>query len=235
MEGPRERLERLGPCALSDSELLAVLLGTGRPGMDVTTLAAELLQNFGGLSALLDTSAFELREKPGIGTAKAARILAALELGTRAQCEGPDLGAPLIHSVQVYERFGKRWIHSRVERFFVIAVDSKNRARAVREIARGGRAQCQVDPAEVFRTLLREAASGAIFLHNHPSGDPEPSPEDIALTERLRIAADFLGIRVLDHLVIGRGCYVSFRDLGALQDPRPFDGNARSARHRRTT
>lgn len=217
MEGPRERLERLGPSALSNSELLAVLLGTGRAGMDVTTLAAELLQNLGGLEALIDTSAFELRTRPGIGAAKAARLMAAIELGARAQCDGPRLGDPLCHSRQVYERFGKRWTHSRVERFFVIAVDSKNRARAVREVARGGRVRCQVDPAEVFRTLLREAASGAIFVHNHPSGDPEPSPEDIALTERLEAAADLLGIRVLDHLVIGRGRYVSLRDAGLMR------------------
>ncbi len=222
MEGPRERLERLGPSALSNSELLAVLLGTGRAGMDVTTLAAELLQNLGSLEALIHMSAFELQARPGIGAAKAARLLAAVELGARAQCDGPSLGDSLSHSRQVYERFGKRWTHSRVERFFVIAVDSKNRARAVREVARGGRVRCQVDPAEVFRALLREAASGAIFLHNHPSGDPEPSPEDIALTERLATAADLLGIRVLDHLVIGRGRYVSLRDAGVLQDLAEF-------------
>jgi DNA repair protein RadC len=103
---------------------------------------------------------------------------------------------------------------SRIEHFIVISVDDKNRPRAEREVARGGRTSCQVDPAEVFRLLLAESASGGIFLHNHPSGDPQPSPQDLELTERLVAGGSLLNIRILDHLVIGNGCYMSLRDAG---------------------
>ena len=103
---------------------------------------------------------------------------------------------------------------SRIERFIVISVDAKNRPRAAREVARGGRTSCQVDPAEVFRLLLADSASGAIFVHNHPSGDPQPSPQDLELTERLVAAGALLDIRILDHLVVGNGRYSSLRDLG---------------------
>jgi DNA repair protein RadC len=103
---------------------------------------------------------------------------------------------------------------SAVERFVVVSVDAKNRPRSHRTVALGGRTTCQVDPTEVFRLLVTESASGAIFLHNHPSGDPAPSSEDLALNERLVAAASLLDIRTLDHLIVGNGCYTSLRDAG---------------------
>ena len=214
MHGPRERLAIRGPSALSDAELLAVLLGTGRPGEGVTLAAARLLAEAGGLWALRRMSVADLTRKPGVGPAKAARLAAAFEAGLRALTFPDELAAPLANSEAVFSRYGRPLMASRVERFVLIAVDSKNRPRAEREVARGGRTTCQVDPAEVFRLLIAESASGAIFLHNHPSGDPSPSPQDLELTERLTAAGSLLDIRILDHLIIGNGRYTSLRDAG---------------------
>lgn len=214
MEGPRERLARLGGAALSDSELLAVLLGTGRAGQDVASLAARALKEAGSLWALGRMSAAELARIRGIGPAKAARLAAAFEAGSRGLISPETHAAPLSNSEMVFLRYGRRLMASQVERFIVISVDAKNRARAEREVARGGRTTCQVDPAEVFRLLVSESASGAIFVHNHPSGDPDPSPQDLELTQRLVAAGSLLDIRVLDHVIVGSGRYTSLRDAG---------------------
>jgi len=214
MDGPRERLAHYGAGSLSEVELLAVLLGTGTAGEDVITLAARVLKEAGGLWALARMGTAELTRVRGIGAAKAARLAAAFETGTRGLVSPGASSQPLSNSELVFLRYGRPLMASVVERFLVIAVDAKNRARAAREVARGGRVSCQVDPAEVFRLLVSESASGAIFLHNHPSGDPEPSPQDLELTERLVAGGSLLGIRILDHLIIGSGGYRSLRDLG---------------------
>ena len=214
MGGPRERLAQHGAPLLADAELLALLLGTGRAGEDVGTLAARLLDEHGSMWALARQSAAELARVPGIGAAKAARLAAAFEVGARALMAPEHVSAPLSDSETVFARYGRLLTASRVERFVVVAVDAKNRPRAHREVARGGRTTCQVDPSEVFRILVAESASGAIFLHNHPSGDPDPSPEDLELTRRLVAAGSLLAIRTLDHIIVGQGRYVSLRDAG---------------------
>ena len=213
MEGPRERLARLGVTALADVELLAVLLGTGRVGEDVTSLAVNVLRRAGGLCALARFSPAELEQIGGIGPAKAARLAAAFEAGSRALVP-QEVAAPLADSDAVFKRYGKAMMNSPVERFLVVSVDAKNRPRVEREVARGGRSSCQVDPAEVFRILIADSASGAIFVHNHPSGDPDPSANDLALTERLIAAGALLDIRILDHFIVGSGRYTSLRDAG---------------------
>ena len=214
MNGPRERLARFGAAALSGSELLSLLLGTGRPGEEVTLLAARVLKETGGLWALARMSVAELGRIRGIGPAKAARLAAAFEAGSRGLMSPDTAAAPLSNSEMVFLRYGRRLMTSQVERFFVISVDAKNRARAEREVARGGRTTCQVDPAEVFRFLVSESASGTVLVHNHPSGDPEPSPQDLELTERLVAAGSLLDIRILDHVIVGSGRYTSLRDAG---------------------
>ena len=214
MPGPRERLACRGAAALSDAELLAVLLGTGRNGEEVGSLASRLLRETGGLWALRRMSVAELVKLSGVGAAKAARLAAAFEAGLRALTFPDERTVPLSNSETVFARYGRSLMASRVERFLVVSVDAKNRPRAEREVARGGRTSCQVDPSEVFRLLVSESASGAIFLHNHPSGDPEPSPQDLELTERLVEAGSLLDIRILDHLVVGNGHYTSLRDAG---------------------
>jgi len=214
MDGPRERLARFGAALLSDSELLAVLLGTGRAGEDAISLAQRALKETGGLWALARMSAVELASIRGIGPAKAARLVAAFEAGSRGLVSPDTIAAPLSNSETVFVRYGRRLMTSQVERFVVISVDAKNRVRAEREVARGGRTTCQVDPAEVFRLLVSESASGAIFIHNHPSGDPDPSPQDLELTQRLVAAGSLLDIRILDHVIVGSGRYTSLRDAG---------------------
>ena len=214
MNRPRERLRRLGSTNLSDPELLALILGTGRSGEDVGSLAIRIVRDSGGLWALARMSVVELARIAGIGPAKAARLAAAFELGSRSLIR-PDLGTePLSNSEVVFQRYGRRLMASPIERFMVVCVDAKNRARAEREVARGGRTSCQVDPAEVFRVLVSESASGAIFIHNHPSGDPDPSRQDLELTQRLVSAGSLFDIRILDHVIVGSGRYASLRDAG---------------------
>jgi DNA repair protein RadC len=205
---------------LADAELVAVLLGTGRPGEDVGALAARILKQAGGLWPLSRMTARELARIDGLGPAKAARLAAAFEAGSRASLAPAGASQePLSNSNTVFRRYGPTLMRSRVERFVVISVDAKNRVKAEHEVARGGRAACQVDPSEVFRTLVCESASGAIFIHNHPSGDPDPSPQDLELTRRLVEAGALLEIRVLDHLIIGRGAYTSLRERGLWPKP----------------
>ncbi len=213
MEGPRERLARLGVGALADIELLAVLLGTGRVGENVSSLAASVLRRTGSLGALARLTPTELAQIAGIGPAKAARLAAAFEAGARALVPR-EVAAPLTNSEIVFKRYGRALMSSPVERFLVLSVDAKNRPRLEREVARGGRSSCQVDLAEVFRILIADSASGAVFVHNHPSGDPEPSAQDLALTERLVTAGTLFEIRILDHVIVGSGRYTSLRDAG---------------------
>ncbi len=214
MELPRERLSRLGATTLTDAELVALILGTGTTGEDVGSLAFRIVRDSGGLWALARLSIAELSRIAGIGPAKAARLAAAFEVGSRSLVR-PDLSeTPLSNSEKVFERYGQRLMASPIERFMVVCVDAKNRPRAEREVARGGRSSCQVDPAEVFRLLVSESASGAIFIHNHPSGDPDPSRQDLELTERLIAAGSLFEIRILDHLIVGSGRYTSLRDAG---------------------
>ena len=214
MHRSRERLASRGAPALSDAELLALLLGTGRGGEDVALAAARLLEQTRGLWDLRRMSFVELTRIPGIGPAKAARLAAAFEAGLRALSPPENQSTPLSSSEAVFSRYGRALSGSRVERFLVISVDAKNRPSAEREVARGGRTACQVDPAEVLRFLITESASGAIFVHNHPSGDPEPSPQDLELTGRLVAAGSMLDIRVLDHVIVGHRRYTSLRDAG---------------------
>ncbi|MBW1875490.1 MAG: hypothetical protein JRI98_08935 [Deltaproteobacteria bacterium] len=193
MDRPRERVARLGAAALADPEVLALILGTGQAGEDVGSLSIRILKDAGGLWALARMSVAELERIPGIGPAKAARLAAAFEAGSRGLMS-PDIAtAPLSSSEMVFLRYGRRLMSSPIERFFVISVDAKNRVRAEREIA---------------------SASGAIFVHNHPSGDPEPSPQDLELTDRLVSAGSLLDIRILDHVIVGSGRYTSLRDAG---------------------
>lgn len=214
MDLPRERLSRLGATRLTDAELVALILGTGTTGEDVGCLALRIVRDSGGLWALARMSIAELSRIAGIGPAKAARLAAAFELSSRSLLR-PDLSAtPLSNSERVFERYGQQLMASPIERFMVVCVDAKNRPRAEREVARGGRTSCQVDPAEVFRLLVSESASGAIFIHNHPSGDPEPSRQDLELTRRLIAAGSLFEIRILDHLIVGSGTYTSLRDAG---------------------
>nr|WP_266184136.1 DNA repair protein RadC [Dyella humicola] len=214
-ERPREKLLARGCDALSDAELIAVLLGNGIPGKDAIALGRELLGNSGGLSALLGDpgGAMKLR---GIGPAKRARLIAALELARRSLAEQlaerPSLGNPRDSGNYLRARLR----HLPYEVFGCLYLDNRHRVLAFEELFRGTIDGASVHPREVVRACLRHNASAVIFAHNHPSGVAEPSAADRAITRELRDALQLVDVRVLDHLVIGSGEPASMAALGLL-------------------
>lgn len=218
-EGPRERLGSVGPARLSNAELIALLLGTGTSRDPVGVLASRVLAEAGGLHGLAKLGPGALEQLSGLGPTKAARLVAAVELGRRVTARPLERRARISSSRDVDAAFRPRLADLDVELFCAVALDAKSRPIRELEIARGGLSACPVAPADVFRALVREAAASVIVVHNHPSGEPTPSPEDVALTDRLARAGEILGIRLLDHVVIGREGYFSFLDAGLLAPP----------------
>ena len=213
-ERPRERMARLGACALSSRELLASIIGTGSRGSSALDLAEGLLG--GGLHTLAGRSLGELEHVRGVGRAKAARVLAALELGARLASEGADAPAAL-ESPQAAARYLlPRYAARPVETFGLLALDARHRLRREAVISVGCLTASLVHPREVFQEAVVSRAAALVLFHNHPSGDPEPSAEDLALTRRLAAAGSLMGIEVLDHLVLGAGRYVSLKERGHL-------------------
>ena len=215
-ERPRERLLESGPMALSDAQLLAILLRVGRQDSSAVQVALELLQELDGLQGLSNRSLEELCVIPGIGPAKAAQIMAAVELGKRTLATPLTTGMQVGGSQDLFRHYYPLMRDLRHEIFKVVLLDAKHRVIRDLTISEGSLTVNIVHPREVFNVAVRESAAAVIVLHNHPSGSPEPSPEDRVLTQRLVAAGDILGIRVLDHVVIGDGTYVSFADQGLL-------------------
>jgi DNA repair protein RadC len=213
-ERPRERLARHGPGALSNRELLAIVLGTGTRRESVLDVA-ERLQS-AGLHELAARSLPELSSERGIGGAKAARLLAALELGARVASQSgasaPTLRTPEAAARHLLARYSAR----PVETFGLLALDVRHRLRREAVISVGCLTSSLVHPREVFQEAVLARAAAIVLFHNHPSGDPEPSADDLALTRRLAAAGSLMGIEVLDHLVLGAGRYVSLKQRGAL-------------------
>jgi DNA repair protein RadC len=208
---PRERLRRDGSKALSEAELLAVLLRVGRPGRSAVDEAHDLLAAMDGLVGVARMSPRELERRPGIGPAKAAAICAALELGRRvARVDVPDVA--LLERPEVAgDYLVARLRGQRREVFGFLSLDAGHRLLQDHELWVGTRLQAPVEPAEVFRTALLDDAAGIIVFHNHPSGRLEPSRDDLELTGRLVCCGDTLGISVLDHLVIAGSQWLSLR------------------------
>jgi DNA repair protein RadC len=211
-EMPRERLLELGSPALSTAELVALILGTGMAGRPALEVARALLDQAGGLVSLSRADARELARVPGLGLARAARLVAAFQLGRRAMVE-PMGSAVLRAPADVYRHLRGRMRGLEQEVFYLFALDARNRISCELEIARGSLTQVAVHPREVFRPLVRQAAAAAVVAHNYPSGDPAPSEEDVALTRRLRAAGALLGIPILDHVVIGADDFTSIGEL----------------------
>ncbi len=216
-ERPRERLLAKGPEILSDAQLLAILLRTGRRDSSAVQVAMELLHRVGGLASLARSGIEELCTVPGIGPAKVAQLKAALELGKRAMAIPISTGTKISSSSDVFRHFHPLVRDLKHEIFKVILLDAKNTVMKEVTVSEGSLTLSIVHPREVFALAVRESAAGVIFLHNHPSGDPTPSTEDRRLTDRLVAAGEVLGIRVLDHMVIGDGRYVSFADEGWIK------------------
>ncbi len=213
-ERPRERMRRVGPAALSTTELLAIILRVGVTGESVISLATRLLATYHGLNGLSRAEFSQLAKEHGIGPAKTSQILAALELGRRLMAEPPDehlqIRAPGDAGVLLLPMLG----HQVQEHFVVLYLDTRNRVIDQEILYKGSLNTSLVRIAEVFRGAVRRNCASVIVAHNHPSGDPSPSPEDIALTRRLIEAGKLLEIDVLDHLVVGQNRFVSLRERG---------------------
>lgn len=212
--GPREKLQDRGSSTLSDGELVAILLGTGTRAHPAPVLAEQLLCQLGGLPGLIQAGVDQLSQVSGVGDGKAARIAAALELGRRANAQPLCRGSRLVSSEDVYRAFGPLLAHAQHEELWALALDVRQRVISRCLLARGGLSACPVTASDVFRPLIRDAASATILIHNHPSGSADPSTEDLALTERLARVGQLLGIAVLDHVIVAADGYFSCLDAG---------------------
>jgi DNA repair protein RadC len=213
---PRERLGRLGAAALGDTELLALILGSGTRRANALAVATLVLEAAGGLHGLPACSRDELRRIPGVGEARAAQVLASIELGRRTllrqPADRPQLLTPGEVATYLLPEFGAR----PVEQFGIVLLDAKHRLLRTVLLTVGTLDRSVVHPREVFREASAARAAGIVLFHNHPSGDPAPSADDVALTRRLVAAGELMGIDVLDHLVLTASRYVSLRELGRL-------------------
>jgi DNA repair protein RadC len=213
---PREKLERLGASALGDNELLALVLGSGARGRDVLELANAVLDECGGLHGLTRAAAADLRRIPGVGGARAAQVLAAVEVGrrtlVRTHADRPRLNTPRQLASYLLPQHGAR----PVEQFGIVMLDTKHRLLQVRLVSTGSLDSTMAHPREVFRDAIAGRAAAIVLFHNHPSGDPRPSADDIALTARLAEAGHVVGIDVLDHLILADQRYYSFMEAGQL-------------------
>ena len=216
-ERPRERLLSLGPAALTTVELLAILLGTGTVRSDAFSVAADLLSKVGGtLRHLARKPVGSLAAVPGVGKAKSARIVAALELARRLDIEQRSPGDGIRSPADVYRRCGPGLRDLVVEEFHLLALDAQNRVTRQALITRGILNSSLVHPREVFRAAIAEAAAGIIVVHNHPSGNPAPSADDKAVTIQLVEAGRLLDMPVYDHVIVGGDRYFSFAEAGLL-------------------
>lgn len=210
-EQPRERLRDNGPGALSDAELLAILLRVGVAGINVVQLAQKLLIDHGGWIGLQRLTFEEMTAIHGLGEAKAAQVKAALEIGRRMLVAGPE--RPQITSpADVANLLLIEMSHLEQEHLRVVLLNTKNHVLKIETVYVGTINSSAVRVGEVFKAALKQNAAALIIVHNHPSGDPTPSPEDVAVTRHLVEAGKLLDVDVLDHLVIGQGRWVSLRE-----------------------
>ena len=214
---PRERLWALGASALTTAELLAILIGTGRGGRDVLEVASGLVGLAeGSLRRLAQRPPAELLHAPGIGPTKAARLLAAFELGSRIAREQRPSLVRIREPEDIARLFRNRLRDLLVEEFHLVALDSQSQVLREVLVTRGLLNSSLVHPREVFRAAIAEAAAGIIVVHNHPSGDPTPSAEDKAVTRQLMAAGRLLDLPLYDHVIIAGDRFVSFANAGLL-------------------
>lgn len=216
-ERPRERLQRLGPRALSLTELVALLLGSGRPGIPVEALAEQVVRTATrrGGDDLPRLTLAALTAIPGVGTASACRLVAALELGRRVAALRSQIGSPRIRGPEdVYRRMAPHLRALAQEEFHALFLNTQHAVLGEALVTRGILDASLIHPREVFRPAIEVGAAAVILVHNHPSGDPTPSAEDRAVTRQLQAAGKMLGIPVLDHVVVGAGCWRTARAEG---------------------
>ena len=209
---PREKLQRLGAAALGDNELVAVIFGSGQAATSALDLANQVLERTGGIDGLARARHDELTQLPGIGSARAAQVLAAIELGrrtlTRADRHRVQITSPRMVAELLLPVYGNR----PVEQFGVVLLDTKHRVMRTTIVTVGTLDASIVHPREIFREAAAAGAAAIVVFHNHPSGDPEPSGEDVALTHRLIAAGVLMGIDVIDHVILGNVRYCSMKE-----------------------
>ena len=217
LERPVEKMALLGRENLSNSELLAIIIRSGRRGESALSLSERLLKNTeNGIRGLYDYSLEELTAIDGIGPMKASVIMAAFELGRRVS-ESNGISKENVSSVEdVVDIFMERLRYSKKEKFEVLMLDIKGKIIAIENVSTGDLSSSPVHPRETFRTAIKRSAAGVILVHNHPSGDPTPSDDDIVVTKKLIEAGKILGISVMDHIVIGDGVFYSMKARGII-------------------
>ena len=211
-ERPRERLQRYGPSHLSNAELIAILLRVGSTGESVLNLSSRVLSTYGGLGGIARTSYGELCDLHGISDAKACQLLAALELGRRLASLQPEDRAVIRSPQDVFNLFSAEMGFLVQEHLRVLLLNTKNEVLATHEIYKGNVNSAVIRVSEVLRPAVRENCPNVILVHNHPSGDPTPSPEDILVTRQIRTCAEMMDIELLDHVVIGNQRFVSLKE-----------------------
>ena len=215
-ERPRERLQRFGPEALSAQELLALVIGRGIPKKSVMNIAQELLTRFGNVKAISQATIEELSQIKGIGLAKAAQIKACFELGRREDLE-PELKNFDIKDPEAVVKAIRASIKDKAkEHFKLILLNPRNKIIGISTISIGTLNASLVHPREVFKDAITHSAASVVLAHNHPSGDPEPSEDDISITKRLMEVGKILGVEVIDHIIVGKNGFFSFKERGLV-------------------
>lgn len=213
---PREMYTIYGPDQRTDAELLALIIGTGAAGQSSQELAEGLLARFGDLRGLAETPVEALRKARGIGPARAVRLHAAIQLGKRAAATRGLARHVVITPDDAWQLLRPGLEHREAEELHALYLDRKRAVLGLRDLTRGSESATVVEPRQIFRMAVQVGASALIVAHNHPSGDPAPSDDDLAATRRLVSAGRLLGVPLLDHLIIGHGCYVSLQAEGVV-------------------
>lgn len=216
MERPRERLLRFGPECLSNSDLLAVILRTGTKSEDIIALSNRLLKESGGLNGLLNMSYGDYTKIDGIGNAKATALIAITELCKRIKSYRSGDDYKIVSPKDVADLMMEEMRYLKKEYLKVILLNTKNIVLTIKDVSIGSLNSSIVHPREVFTYAVKDSSSSIIICHNHPSGDPSPSEEDINITRRLSESGKILGIELLDHIIIGDGTFVSLKEKGII-------------------
>jgi DNA repair protein RadC len=216
VDRPREKLARAGADALGDNELLAIVIGSGTRSRGALVVAQDVIQAAGDLQGLTRVGIDHLCRVPGVGMSRAARLLAAVELGRRTLFGDRAERPQMLSTKDVADYLAPRYAGFGVERFGVLLLDQKQ--RVIRsEIVTVGTVEANIThPRDVFRVAMLASASHVVLFHNHPSGDPMPSPADRMMTRRMKMAGDMIGIDVMDHIILGDGAFFSFRQEGVV-------------------
>ena len=211
---PRERIAQQGPSSLSNSELIAILIRVGVKGESAIAIAARLLKKYKGLRGLYKAPFVELQAEHGLGLAKTAQLKAAIELGRRLTIESPEERVTIGSPQDAYDLVQYEMSNLDQEQFRVMLLDRRNKVMEINTLYIGSVSSSQIRIAEVFREAIKKNSSSLILFHNHPTGDPTPSPDDISVTRAILQAGKLLDIEVLDHIVVGAGKFTSMKEKG---------------------